>query len=359
MSRLRRAGKILVWCAAACLVATPAVPASLRYAGTTPPLTFDPHATNDFVTASLVRQVYDSLVGLDDRMELEPGLRHELDAAGREYVALQPSAGRHLPRRVAADRRRRRVLDHASEGEPALRGPLRRHQRAAKAVDDATVDVVSRRAGPDPAAQDGAPVRHVARLGEANGVEKVPDLGAQGTRGLHAAPRQRHRPDAARLAGARTPHGVRPQRRVLGAGAGNVEEAIYTPIGSAPTRVAALLSSEVDLVTDLPLQDIERVKATPGFKVEQAPQQLFMQLEMDGTRDVALDVFDKAGQPLKANPFKDLRVRQAFAHAIDANLIVERVMRGQAPVIGTASAAGSAATRRISRHALADGSRQG
>ena len=43
---------------------------------------------------------------------------------------------------------------------------------------------------------------------------------------------------------------------------GNVEEATYTPIGSAPTRVAALLSGELDLITDLPLQDIERVKAT-------------------------------------------------------------------------------------------------
>ena len=65
-------------------------PAStLRYGGTTPPLTMDPHATNDFVTASLVRQVYDSLVGLDDTMELEAGHSDSLDAAGREHVALQ------------------------------------------------------------------------------------------------------------------------------------------------------------------------------------------------------------------------------------------------------------------------------
>ena len=65
-----------------------------------------------------------------------------------------------------------------------------------------------------------------------------------------------------------------------------------------------------------------------------------MQLEMDGTRDVALETFDKAGQPLNANPFKDLRVRQAFAQAIDAKLIADRVMRGHAHVVGTASAPG-------------------
>jgi peptide/nickel transport system substrate-binding protein len=63
---------------------------------------------------------------------------------------------------------------------------------------------------------------------------------------------------------------------------------------------------------------------------------------MDGTRDVALDVFDKAGNPLKANPLKDVRVRRAFAHAIDARLIVDRVMRGNAAVVGTGAAAGFA-----------------
>ena len=61
---------------------------------------------------------------------------------------------------------------------------------------------------------------------------------------------------------------------------------------------------------------------------------------MDGTREVALDLFDKAGQPLKSNPFKDVRVRRAFAHAIDAKLIVDRVMRGHAVVVGAAAAAG-------------------
>ena len=34
----------------------------------------DPHATNDFVTAGIVRQTYRQLVGLDNAMELEPGV---------------------------------------------------------------------------------------------------------------------------------------------------------------------------------------------------------------------------------------------------------------------------------------------
>ncbi|MDT0683074.1 ABC transporter substrate-binding protein [Roseicyclus sp. F158] len=121
---------------------------------------------------------------------------------------------------------------------------------------------------------------------------------------------------------------------------GNVTRAEYTAIGSAPTRLAALLSGEVDLITDLPLQDIQRVEAADGFRVVSGPLRLFMELEMDGTRDVALATYDKAGNPLDSNPFKDLRVRQAIALAIDNEAIVERVMRGQANALTMPSAPG-------------------
>jgi peptide/nickel transport system substrate-binding protein len=43
-----------------------------------------------------------------------------------------------------------------------------------------------------------------------------------------------------------------------------VTEIIYTPIKEAATRVAALLSGEVDFVQDVPVQDIERLSNTPG-----------------------------------------------------------------------------------------------
>ncbi|MEO1105048.1 MAG: ABC transporter substrate-binding protein, partial [Pseudomonadota bacterium] len=121
---------------------------------------------------------------------------------------------------------------------------------------------------------------------------------------------------------------------------GNVTSATYLPIASSPTRVAALLSGEVDLVVDLPLQDIERVNATSGYKVQQEPQLIWMQLELDGTRDVALDTFNKDGSPIEANPFKDVKVRQAIAHAVDADLIVDRVMRGSARPVGIAATPG-------------------
>lgn len=53
-------------------------------------------------------------------------------------------------------------------------------------------------------------------------------------------------------------------------------------------------------------------------------------------------MFDKSGEPLEANPFKDVRVRRAIAHAIDSQAIVDRVMRGNAKVVGGPQALGIA-----------------
>ena len=53
---------------------------------------------------------------------------------------------------------------------------------------------------------------------------------------------------------------------------GNVTEVIYTPIKSDPTRVAALLSGDVDLLTDLPTQDVARLRQDPKLKIARRPR---------------------------------------------------------------------------------------
>ena len=44
------------------------------------------------------------------------------------------------------------------------------------------------------------------------------------------------------------------------------------PIKNAATRVAALLSGEIDLVTDAPVQDLGRIGSSSAHKVESTPQ---------------------------------------------------------------------------------------
>jgi len=103
---------------------------------------------------------------------------------------------------------------------------------------------------------------------------------------------------------------------------GNVDEVIFTPIGSDATRVAALLSGEVDVMEPVPLQDVDRVKASPNLDVLQGPELRTIFLGMDQKRDELLFSNVKG-----KNPFKDKRVRQAVFQAIDIEGIKSRVMR--------------------------------
>ncbi|MBJ3778800.1 ABC transporter substrate-binding protein [Acuticoccus mangrovi] len=105
----------------------------------------------------------------------------------------------------------------------------------------------------------------------------------------------------------------------------NLTHVVFRPISSDATRVAALLSGELDLMFPAPLQDIDRINATPGYKVIESPElrTLMMGFEMG---DDELHNSNIKGK----NPLKGLKVREAIMQAIDIDLIVDKVMRGHA-----------------------------
>ncbi|WP_422679909.1 ABC transporter substrate-binding protein [Chelatococcus albus] len=105
----------------------------------------------------------------------------------------------------------------------------------------------------------------------------------------------------------------------------NLTEVVFTPIGSDATRVAALLSGEVDWIDPVPLQDIQRVNASGIAEVMQGPELRTIFLGFDQNRD------ELRGASVKGrNPFKDARVRKAFYQAVDIAAIRDKVMRGLA-----------------------------
>ena len=104
---------------------------------------------------------------------------------------------------------------------------------------------------------------------------------------------------------------------------GNVDEVIFNVIGNEATRVAALISGEVDVMEPVPVQDVERLKAASNLKVMQGPELRVIFLGMDQKRDELLFSNVKG-----KNPFKDKRVRQAFYQAVDVEGIKRTVMRG-------------------------------
>jgi len=109
----------------------------------------------------------------------------------------------------------------------------------------------------------------------------------------------------------------------------NITEATFFRIGNDATRVAALLSGEVDFVYTVPPQDQERLARTPGLKLVHGPELRIIYLSFDQLRVELTD------SPVKGkNPFKDRRVRQAFYQAIDIEAIKSRVMRNQSVPTG-------------------------
>jgi len=105
----------------------------------------------------------------------------------------------------------------------------------------------------------------------------------------------------------------------------NITEATFLPIANAATRVAALISGEIDMMEPVPLQDVQRLQRDPNLKVLQGPELRTIFLGMDQKRDELLFSNVKG-----KNPFKDRRVRQAFYQAIDIEAIRSRIMRGAA-----------------------------
>jgi peptide/nickel transport system substrate-binding protein len=98
---------------------------------------------------------------------------------------------------------------------------------------------------------------------------------------------------------------------------------IFTPIANSATRVAALMSGEIDVMEPVPVQDIARINSSPNAQVVVGPELRTIFLGMDQKRDELLYSSVKG-----KNPFKDKRVRQAFYQAIDIVGIQRTVMRG-------------------------------
>jgi peptide/nickel transport system substrate-binding protein len=103
----------------------------------------------------------------------------------------------------------------------------------------------------------------------------------------------------------------------------NITRMVYTPIKSDATRVAAMLSGRLDYMYPAPLQDLDRINGTKGFKAVSAPS----------LRTIMLAFNQAPNEPISSNikgknPLKDVRVRKALYYAIDIDSIQKRIMRG-------------------------------
>ena len=115
----------------------------------------------------------------------------------------------------------------------------------------------------------------------------------------------------------------------------NLTRAVYKPLKADATRVAALISGEVDMIEPVPLQNAPKLEATEGIEVLSGVESRVIFFGFDHQSE-ALALGDADGK----NPLKDARVRKAIYQTIDADAIVQQVMRGNAQTSGLLIAPG-------------------
>ena len=101
----------------------------------------------------------------------------------------------------------------------------------------------------------------------------------------------------------------------------NFDEMDIRAIKNKGSRVAALLSGDVDAIEAPSVQDLPRLKKDKNLQVivNDPVRSIYVMFNVE-------DSHDKIKGTNGKNPFQDVRVREALSLAIDRNLIVKRVM---------------------------------
>lgn len=107
------------------------------------------------------------------------------------------------------------------------------------------------------------------------------------------------------------------------------ERLVKKEILADQARVAALLAGDVDLINYVPSVDVAQLGRNASVAIFQTPSVYNFMIYPEFSRDVSPTITDHEGRPMTRNPLKDIRVRRAISMSINRQAIVERVMHGQ------------------------------
>jgi peptide/nickel transport system substrate-binding protein len=111
----------------------------------------------------------------------------------------------------------------------------------------------------------------------------------------------------------------------------------YRFMANDASRTAALLAGDVDMIDQVPSNDLARMKRDPRVTVSEIQGLRLIYLVPDYSRGEGqppVFVTDNDGKPLPRNPFLDPRVRRAMSIAVNREALAERVMEGTAKPAG-------------------------
>ncbi|MCA0402140.1 MAG: ABC transporter substrate-binding protein [Proteobacteria bacterium] len=305
---------------------------TLKWARSGDSLTLDPHGQNEGPTTALNGHIYEALTERDHTGKLLPALatswRVLPDDAKVWEFKIRPGVKFHDGSALTADDvvfSYQRAMQPTSDFKGLLTDVVE-----AKKVDDLTVHIVTK--GPNPLLVNNTQQIHIMSKAwaEKHNATKAQDFknkeenhsvrNANGTGPYILVSRE---PDVKTV--------MKRNDNYWGKGAvpHGISEIIYTPIKQDATRVAALLSGEIDFVQDVPVQDIERLKSGKGLRINSGPENRTIFFGMNVSKD---DL--KSDNVEGKNPFADKRVRQAMNMAINRSAIQRVVMRGESVPTG-------------------------
>ncbi len=305
------------------LAASAAQAAEFKWASTTDPQTMDPHAVNSAAVLGFLNNVYEGLVRRGKDMSVEPALATSWEPIGdgegwrfklREGVTFHDGSTFDAQDVLFSYQR---ASDEVSDTRSWF-API----SEVRVVDDYTVDFMT--TAPNPLFPSSIANWMIMDQGWAEANEAaLPDketgnyatLNANGTGAFQIT---------AREPGLRTV--LEPFEDWWGEAEHNITRAEFSPIQNSATAVAALLSGDVDMIEPVPIQDVARLQGNDEVEVIQGIEARVIMLGFDHQAE-ALKYTDDAGEP---NPFRDARVRQAVAHAVNVDAILATIMRGNA-----------------------------
>jgi peptide/nickel transport system substrate-binding protein len=326
---LRGAACALALGAGFAMTATPAGATTFTWATANDILGLDPHANNHGVTNAMKSNVYETLVRREADGSLAPALAQSWQQTGPTTwrFALRPNVRFHGGEAftaadvvMSAERVRQNDMAYVLQSVTAVR-----------AVDDLTVEMDTR--GPNPILLqdltlffvmskpwvDANNAFAVARAGQPGANSAFAQLNANGTGPYRVVER---------VADERTVLVPNPSWWGAGTIDNGITRAVFRPIASAPTRVAALLSRELDLMYHVPLQNVPQVQQQQGVRLIQGPTARSIYFAFDVTRAENMD------EPGKPNPMLDPRVRRAMYQAIDMGTITRVILRNSTVAAG-------------------------
>lgn len=117
------------------------------------------------------------------------------------------------------------------------------------------------------------------------------------------------------------------------AGPSDFEHVEVIAMPNDATRVAALLSGDVDLINAVPPESFQLLKNNDAINIAMTQDVYTAYLHIDTDREVTPNITAKDGSEIE-NPLLDVRVREALSLAINRDAIIERLLQGLAMPAG-------------------------